>query len=97
MSNSSNTQHLGEAIQEMLKLSHLSDKIDKYNLIHAWEEVVGGFISKHTTKIDVSDKKLTVTVDSSALRSELFYSRTKLVEDINAKMGKKLIDEIIIR
>lgn len=92
-----NTQKLGDAIKEMLRLNGIDEKIDEHLLLRSWEKVVGPLISKHTTEIFISGKKLFVKVDSSPLKQELLYSKTKLMKDLNEQVGKVVIEEIVLK
>ena len=94
---SGNDQKLGDAIKEMLKLYHLDEKIDEHLLVRSWEKVVGPMIAKHTTNIYISNKRLFVTIDSAPLRQEISYGHTKLIQDLNAMVGSKVIEELILR
>jgi len=93
----SNNQKLGDAIKDMLKLYRLDDKIDEHKLVRSWEKAVGPMISRHTTDIYISNKKLIVTINSAPLRQELLYSSSKLVKDLNTMVGAQVIDEIVLR
>lgn len=92
-----NTQKLGDAVKEMLRLNGIDEKMDEHKLIRSWEKTVGPLISKHTTEIFISGKKLFVKVDSSPLKQELQYSKTKLIQDLNEQVGKAVIEEIVLK
>ena len=92
-----NTQKLGDAIKEMLRLEGIDEKIDEHLLVRSWEKTVGPLISKHTTEIFISGKRLFVKVDSSPLKQELQYSKTKLMKDLNELVGKVVIEEIVLK
>jgi predicted nucleic acid-binding Zn ribbon protein len=92
-----NGQKLGDAINEMLKLYRLDEKIDEHKLIRSWEKAVGPMISRHTTDIYIANKKLVVTVDSAPLRQELLYMRNKIIQDLNAMVGSQVAEELVLR
>lgn len=97
MTRKTNTQRLGDAIKEVMRLNGMEEKIDEHTLIRSWEKTVGPLISRHTTEIFISGKKLFVKVDSSPLKQELLYSRTKLIDDLNEQVGKIIIEEIVLK
>ena len=97
MNRKTNTQKLGDAIKEMLRLNGIDEKIDEHQLIRSWEKTVGPLISRHTTEIFISGKKLFVKVDSSPLKQELLYSKTKLMQDLNEQVVKAVIEEIVLK
>ena len=54
-------------------------------------------ISNHTTKLYVNGGKLYLYIDSPALKQELNYQRTKLVELVNQFAGSDFIEEVVLR
>ena len=93
----SNNEKIGDAIKEMLKLYRLDEKIDEHKLIRSWEKAVGPMIAKHTTDIYISHKKLVVTIDSAAVRNELLYARSKIINDLNEMVGSQVAEELVLR
>ena len=94
---SSHDHSLKEVIEELLKVYRLDIKLDEVGLINSWEKVVGKVISNHTLDLRVINRVLHVKVDSSALRHELHMERTKILKKLNKTVGKKVIDEIVLR
>lgn len=93
----SKEQKLGDAINDMLRLYRLDEKIDEHKLIRSWEKAVGPMIARHTTDIYISNKKLVVTIDSAPVRQELLYARSKIIEDLNAMVGSQVAEELVLR
>ncbi len=93
----SNEQTLGEVIQELLKVYRLEKGLDGTKIINCWDRVVGPMISKHTLDLNVKGKTLFVQLDSAALRNELNYAKSQLMDNLNKEVGKKVIDQIVIR
>ncbi len=92
-----NEYTIKEAIENLLKVYKLKDKLDEKKLIESWEEVMGKMIAKHTKDIVIRNKQLIVTLDSAALRNELSLAKTKIVKILNEKAGKVVITEVILR
>lgn len=92
-----NEHSLKDAIDLLLKTYRLDDKLAEKRLISAWEEVMGKMIAKHTTDLSINNKRLFVTLDSSALRNELAMAKTKIVKMMNDVVGKEVITEIILK
>lgn len=91
----SNEISLKEAIRQLMQTYRLEGKMNEVRLINSWDKVAGGIISKHTTNLKIKKRKLFVSLDSAALRSELSYSREKIVKMLNQEVGEQVIDEII--
>jgi len=90
-----NNQKLGNVIREMIEAYGMKSKLSEARLIESWEEVVGKMIAKHTRDLYIKNKKLFIRLDSPALKNELTYSRTKLMESLNEAAGGEVIQEIV--
>lgn len=96
MSPKSNDIRLGEAIKDLLDAYKLTNRLYETRLLDAWESTVGTMIAKHTTNIYIKRRKLYVVLDSPAIRNELSYSRTKIVQMLNMSAEHTVIDEIVL-
>ena len=65
-------------------------------LIDAWPDVVGPFIASHTIDLSVKNGVLFVRVDSDALRSELGFSKSILLTNLNNKVGREVVSEMVL-
>ena len=91
----SNEQSLKQVINELLSAYKLDKKLYQIKLINSWETVMGKAIAKHTTEIFIQKKTLFVKLDSAALKQELSYSKTKLIQILNEEAKHEVIDEIL--
>ncbi len=92
-----NLYSLKEAIEQLIRAYGFNDKLLETTLIDSWEDVVGGVYAAHTENLRVKAKTLYVKVDVPALRQELMMQRTELVNRLNDKTGKKVIEDIVFR
>jgi predicted nucleic acid-binding Zn ribbon protein len=97
MMSSHNEQPLDEAIQEFLKVYNLGSKLDEVKLINSWESIVGKLVANHTNDLYIRRKVLFVYLDSDALRNELSYIKSLLLQRLNECVGKPLIKDIVFR
>jgi predicted nucleic acid-binding Zn ribbon protein len=81
-----------EAFQQMLEKYHLKEKY-----IYSWKTLVGNMIHKHTKKITLKNKILTIIIDSPIVKNELRMLRTELLLRIKENVPLVDIDEIIIK
>lgn len=93
----SNEQSIKEVISEFLESNHMKGKLTEINIINNWEKLMGKLIAKNTTKIYFGKGKLFIHVESPALRNELHYSRSKIVDLVNREAGEELIDDVVVR
>lgn len=91
----SSDRTLGEVIRELIETYRLEGKLNEIKVVHSWEKVVGGLIAKYTKDIYIKKGKLFVKVDSPALKNELTYNSSVIIERLNHEAGSKVVEEII--
>ena len=87
---------LGELIKAFYEEHRGSEYLDEVKLIDAWPDVVGPFIASHTIDLSVKNGVLFVRVDSDALRSELGFSKSILLTNLNNKVGREVVSEMVL-
>ncbi|MCF8304249.1 MAG: DUF721 domain-containing protein [Bacteroidales bacterium] len=97
MGRDSNEFKLGDALKQMLKTYKLEGRMKETHLINSWGKVVGRMIDQHTSNLYIKNKTLFVRVDSAALRNELAYAKTKLINALNKEAGGEVIVDIVLR
>jgi predicted nucleic acid-binding Zn ribbon protein len=97
MAKKSNLVKLGDVIGEFLKAEKLDVKISRFTVKNSWKEIAGEVIARNTSSIFFTDKTIFITIDSSALKHELSFRKTELLNNINKFCGYRLIEEVVIR
>ena len=87
---------LGELIQAFYEQHRGPEYLDEVKAVESWPKVVGPFIASHTIDLSIKDGKMFVRVDSDALRSELSYSKSLLLKNLNEMAGKDVVKEIVL-
>ena len=87
---------LGDLIKEFYEVHKGSEYLDEQKVLNSWKEVVGPFIASHTIDLSIKNQVLFVRVDSDALRSELGYSKSLLLRNLNEVVGKEIMKEIVL-
>ena len=91
----SNEISLKDAIEQLLNAYKLKPKLNETKLTERWGKIVGEMIQKHTLQLFVKNSKLYIKLDSSVIRQEMLYSRTTIIEKVNAELGGRVVDEIV--
>ena len=91
----SSDRPIGEVLKELIDTYHLEGKLNEMKVVHSWEKVVGSLIARYTKDVYIKKGKLFVKVDSPALKNELTYNASTILERLNAEAGSKVIEEII--
>ena len=92
-----NNRKVGDIIRKLMKNPKLSEKLDMLNVLDAWEEIIGAPISKYITDQKIYKGILYVKLKSAVVRNELSYKKSDFVSQINQKVGKKLITDIVLK
>lgn len=88
---------LKQAIEEMLRDYRLEDKFTEVKIQAAWQKIVGNIVFKHTKALYLRNGILYLVLTSAALKQEISYSKTKIIEKLNRKLGNAIVKEIIIK
>lgn len=97
MKRKSNQKSLGEIIQDFLKQSGWERKLDEVNIMTEWDKVLGPSLAKYSEEVFIKNKKLHIRLNSSTLRQELSYKKSEIVKDLNAAVGKDVINDIVLK
>jgi predicted nucleic acid-binding Zn ribbon protein len=89
-------QHIGNAIQELLKSYRIKNKFDEANIVTSWEKLVGKPVAKRTKKIFIRNRVLFVELDSPSMKHNLNLHKGQILEMFQKEFGKDILGEIII-
>ena len=87
---------LAELIKQFYEMRRGAGYLDEVKVINSWKQVVGSFIASHTIDLYIRNGVLFVRVDSDALRVELNYSKTILMNSLNSIAGRDVISQIVL-
>ena len=93
----SNTNILSTLINKIISNPKISQRLDNLKALEYLEEILGKNIQKYILDDKIFNNKLLIKIKSSTVRNELSYQKEKMIIEINKKMGKKLISEIILK
>ncbi len=88
---------MGDLLEEFFKRPYVAAKVAEGKLPETWRAVVGAQAADSTTELRLERHILYVRIQSSVLRSELFYQRDALRDAINRQSGMRLVNAVIIR
>lgn len=91
------TMLMGDLLDEFFKRPYVAAKVAEGRLPDTWRVIVGDRAADLTTELRLERHVLYVRIQSSVMRSELFYQRDALRDAINRESGIRLINTVIIR
>ncbi len=90
----SNQSTLGEVIDKLMKAYRLDGKLKEMDVIQAWGEMMGLAVANRTKNIQIRNKTLFLTMDSSVMRDELSYGKEVIIQRVNEKAGFEMITNV---
>ena len=88
---------VGDLLEEFFKRPYVAAKVAEGKLPDTWREIVGDRAADFTTELKLENHILYARIQSSVLRSELFYQREALKEELNRRSGVRIVNAVIIR
>ncbi len=88
---------MGDLLDEFFKRPYVAAKVAEGKLPETWRAIVGDRAADVTTELRLERHILHVRLQSSVMRSELFYQREALKDEINRRSGLRLVNSVIIR
>lgn len=95
--NDPNQNTVGELIKAFYEERRGPGYLDEVNIIKGWESVVGPFIAQYTKDLYIKEGVLFVRLTSDSLRTELSYSKTTLMKNLNALTGREVLTDIVFK
>ena len=85
---------LEQAIKSLIKDLGIETQVLENQVLNVWEIVVGKRISEISKAEKVENRILFVKVLNSSWRNELLYHKRDIIDKLNKKIGKKVVDDI---
>ena len=92
-----NTYNVGDIIRKLMKNPKLSNRLDELDALSSWDDLMGDVLSKYVVDRKVYKGNLYVKLKSAAMRNELALKKTDLINQINKRLGKSFIKDIILK
>ncbi len=93
----SNTYNVGDVIRKLMKNPKLADRLDKLDALQIWNEIIGEALRQYIIDQSLNKDILYVKLKSSVVRNELSYKKTEIKNQINKRLGKIVVKEIILK
>lgn len=88
--------NISDALKEFVSENNLQSGLDKVNVAHEWEQLMGNGVNNYTTSVKLKGQTLYVQLSSSVLREELSYGKEKIINMLNEALGKELIKKLVL-
>ena len=92
-----NTQLIKDVLQEFIKEERLEDGLQRVRIFGAWDLVVGDAGARATTSKFFRDGILYCTINSSIVRTQLYYRKEEIVLKINKMLNDNIVSKIVLK
>ena len=92
-----NNRVIGDIIKKLMKNPKLAGKLDELDALQAWDEIIGKQICKYVADQKIYKGTLYVKLKSAVVRNELSYKKSEFISQINNRLGKKLLNNIVLK
>ena len=89
--------HIKDVLKQYIKRGKISNGIYTQRISQFWNLEMGKSIVSRTDKIVYKDHNLFISINSAALKQELFNSREKVKELVNEYLGEEIVETVVIR
>tara|TARA_X000000368_G_scaffold415298_1_gene406796 strand:+ start:550 stop:840 length:291 start_codon:yes stop_codon:yes gene_type:complete len=92
-----NTHNVGDIISKLMKNPKLEGKLDELDALAIWDDLIGEALMKYIVSQKIQKGILHVKLKSAPMRNELSYKKTELKQQINKRLGKPFLKDIILK
>lgn len=91
----SNTEQIGDVVQQFLRLNGIETPYNQYRLVAAWPIVMGELVQRYTSNIFIKNQNLHVQITSPAIKQNLLMEHRSFARRLNEHVGAQVIEDII--
>lgn len=85
---------ISEAIRYFIRENGMEERILESMAIDGWNDQMGDFMKKYTDDVSVKNRILLVRLNAPALKNELSYGKSKILNHINKFIGEDFLTDI---
>lgn len=88
---------IGGVVNEIVNQYNWNDAYYLGMIQSEWEHIVGSQVSEKSHIVNLDNKSLLISTESSTWRSELQFRKDSIINEINEMIGKSIIKDIVIK
>lgn len=85
---------MSEVVDKLLRAYQLKGKMVELDVLNRWEEMMGKAVAIRTTDLQIREKVLYITLNSSVMRDELQHGKEVIKERVNQLAGFRIIEDV---
>lgn len=92
-----NTQKLATIIAQFIKEEGLEEGLKRTRVFNTWDIVVGEAGARATVNKFLRDGVLYCTINSSMVRTQLYYRKEDIVSQINSLLSSEIVKKLVLK
>jgi predicted nucleic acid-binding Zn ribbon protein len=85
---------IGEVLEDLVQKLGVKKRLQEYEALLRWEEVVGEQIARVATAVRITKGILVIKVRSSVWRNELNMRKGEIIQKLNDALGGSIVTDI---
>lgn len=90
-------ESVGALLQKFFERRNMSAAALEGSAIEVWREVVGGYVREATEDVYIRSGVIYVTFSVASARADVMMRRNWIVDEINKKIGSRVIRAIVLK
>lgn len=87
---------IGDVLKKMVHENRWKEKLNRVKVNEVWAKVMGETVVRYTRHVTLRKNTLVLLIDSSPLKQELSYAKTKIIKLMNDEIGEDVIKHVTI-
>lgn len=88
-------QKMSEIVLAIMQENNMGRQMLEHRAIDLWKVITGPTVIRATRAVYIKNSVMFVELNSSVIRNELIYSKSKVLDNINSAVGQNVIQDIV--
>ena len=90
-------EKMDSILDRLIARMGITGRLEREKAVVFWEEAVGSSIARRAAAVSISGGRLVVAVENSAWLQELALMKESIIEKVNSRVGKPVVEDIVFR
>lgn len=92
-----NESSIGDVLKEIIQINKLQPGMDQVSVKEAWIALMGNGVNNYTKNVVLKGSTLYVELTSAVLRTELSFSKDKIIKLLNDELRRDIVKDVVLR
>ena len=92
-----NESSIGDVLKEIIQINKLQPGMDQVSVKEAWTALMGNGVNNYTKNVVLKGSTLYVELTSAVLRTELSFSKDKIIKLLNDELRRDIVKDVVLR